>query len=372
MGRPRSTALYEAGPAVVTGIEGRYRIRWYEKGRRIERTATTLAAAQAKADEVAERIRYTHGGTLSVDAAFGALCQAWASTPKAKKWKKGYRDNMASLLRVHVEPVLGHIACDRLTEDGVQAFLDGVSAAGYSASTLSHLTRLLRSVGRFGIKRGIWSQRSNPLEDIAVPKTEDLIDRKLVPSTALVADLVKNVAAQAPSKDQKMRRTWMVRAAAGCGLRWGEVLALDASCVTLSTREVRITQALEERTRTLGLPKTGAGVRTVIIPTSDMPLWRAVVKATPSGPFALTETGLVWRNANWHSQVYGVAIAATTGWPTGARFHSLRHHAIYTWLDKGIHIGDVSCMAGHHSADFTYRRYVGASSDHLDVARKLL
>lgn len=367
----RTATLYANGPVRVTGAPGHYRIRWSEPGRDPERTAQTWERALDIADAEAARLALAGRGHVNGGTAFGALCEAWVAD-RRHRWTLGTVQNIESLLRQHVLPTVGKVACDRLTDTQLEQLVLSLRDAGYSQDHLGHVTRLLRSVGRYGVRRGVWVAALDPAQDIKVPDTVRLLDRTLVPSAKQVSELEQAVRTLAPTEDQAMRRAWLIRAAAGCGLRWGEAVVIEASDVNLATREVTVTRAMNERSRTIGLPKSRTSVRTVIIPDKDLPLWKEVVEATEDGPLGATLRGMIWRNSNWHQNVLGPAIEKVAGWPHGAKFHYLRHFAICSWLDRGLRIGNVSALAGHHSTDFTFKRYVGPSADFLDQARKLL
>jgi integrase len=370
MGRRRSTVVHEKGPVRVTGRAGSYRIRGYEHGTERERSARSMPDAVAICDGEAERLTLANGGTTSGSAAYGALWEAWMGA-KERGWSEGHRQNVASLLRVHVGPTLGKVACDRLTEEMLTGLVFDLADQGYSADWCNYLARQVRSVGRFGVRRGLWTQATDPAQEVKVPSGPGRVDRTLVPSADQVGQLLEAVAAAAPTKDQRIRRTWMVAAAAGSCLRWIEVLALTADDVDLAERTVSITKKVDERTRQIGQPKTAAGTRVVTIPTEYLHYWNAVVEHAPDGSLAMTQRGKLWRNSGWHTRVYRPSVASLDSWPVGAGFHYLRHHGVVAWFEAGLQGGDLAAEVGHTNPSFTMDRYFGETDDRLDKARRL-
>lgn len=374
MGRPRSAAVYEAGPVRVTG-RGPYRVRWMEKGDEREQGRASLADAQRLADSVAARLELAGNGSISGAAAFGALAEAWVERYEGE-WSAAHTKNVVSLLTGHVNPAVGRVSCDRVTDTQLAQILEGMATEGYSADWVSAAARALRAVCRWGVSRGVWPPHMDPGQDLKIPEIDRLLDRTLIPTVAQVEALADAAAASTVDPVQALRRRWMIRAAAGTGVRWGEMVVLTPGDVDLDGRTVRIVRAWhpkEPEDRRVGPPKTRHSVRTVVIPAGDVELWAAVLEVAEAGEvIAKPQRGRVWNSSFWSNRVWPGLTEAVDGWPERAGYHYLRHHAIVGWLDRGVPIGNVSRLAGHHSAEFTMKRYVGPSVDYLDAARALL
>lgn len=374
MGRPRSATVYEAGPVRVTG-SGPYRVRWMEQGVERERTRAQLDEAVRLADELAARLELAHDGAISGAAAFGALAEAWVDRHRTE-WSTGHTMNVRSLLETQVYPVVGRVSCDRITDTDLVRLVDGMVAEGYSADWVAQVVRALRALCRWGVSRGVWPPHMDPAANLRVPKIDRLVDRTLIPTPEQVEALADAAAASVDDEVQSLRRRWLIKAPAGTGLRWGEVVVLTPEDVDLEAREVRVTKSWhpkEPPERRIGPPKSRHSVRTVIIPAADVPLWRAVVEAAEPGEvLAKPQRGDVWNSSYWSNRVWPALVAQVEGWPERAGYHYLRHHAIVGWLERGVPIGNVARLAGHHSAEFTMKRYVGPSVDYLDAARRLL
>lgn len=376
MGRPRSAPVYEVGPVRITKRGSGYRLRWMELGVERERTAADFDVARALADSVAARLALATGEAVSGAAAFGALCEAWIDAHRSE-WGAAHATNMAILVgERHIGRKLGKLACDRVTDRDLRDFLDGMAKEGYSKDWIGTAARLLRSVGRYGVTRRVWASEHDPARGLRLPKLDRTVDRTLIPSPDQVAALADAAETSTEDEVQGLRRRWMIRAAAGCGLRWGEMCVLRASDVNLDERTVEVVRAWhpkEPPDRRLGPPKSDHSVRTVVIPEDDLDLWRRVIDAAEDGCFlAKPARGQVWSGSYWSNKVWPRLTADIEGWPEGAGYHYLRHFAIVSWLNAGVPLGDVSGLAGHHSSDFTMKRYVGPSRDYIEQARRLL
>jgi integrase len=374
MARPRSKPAYEAGPVRVSARGGGYRLRWVELNVERERTTKTLDEATRLADSVAARLAFATNGAVSGAAAFGSLCEAWMDA-YSPRWGAGHCANVQSILVQHVNPSVGNVACDRLTDTSLQNIVLDMAEGEFSEDWMAAVVKVLRAVGQYGVKRRVWSSEHNPAADLLVPQIDRLVPRTLIPTAEQVNALADAAAASTKNATQQMRRRWMVRVAAGCGLRWGEMCVLTADDVDLDAREVRITKAWhpkEPPARRLGPPKSRHSVRTVIIPAADLQLWRDVVAAADGGVLAKPARGAVWNASYWSNKVWPKLVEQVENWPDRAGYHFLRHYAIVSWLDAAIPPGNVSRLAGHHSAEFTWKRYVGPQQDYLDVARQVL
>ena len=375
MGRPRSATVYEAGPVRVTATARGYRLRWMELGVERESTASELETAKTRADSVSARVLISAGGAISGGAAFGALGDAWIAANESD-WGAGHTANIAAALGGHVYPTLGRVACDRITDAQLRQVIVGMVAAGYSLDWISTTVRALRALCRWGVHRRVWAAEHDPASGLKVPKIDRLVNRTLIPTAAQLAELADAAEASGRNPEQALRRRWMIRAAAGTGIRWGEMVVLTAGDVDLEQRTVSIDKAWHEKEppeKRLGPPKSRHSVRTVIIPAADVDLWRQVIEAADDGAvLAKPFRAAVWTSSYWSNKVWGTITADIEDWPTKAGYHFLRHYAITNWLDQGVPIGNASRLAGHHSAEFTMKRYVGPSVDYLDAARKLL
>lgn len=143
----------------------------------------------------------------------------------------------------------------------------------------------------------------------------------------------------------------IVMLAAGSGLRWGEILALQATDVREDTIIVDKSWCLVSQV--VKPPKSQAGYRTVVM----LPECVDATSIVPTGPLHHSNfTGRVWRPA---------IRELGTSW----RFHDLRHYYATTLIRRGVPIHLVSAMMGHSRTSVTLDIYAGFMNDDLDLIR---
>ena len=150
-----------------------------------------------------------------------------------------------------------------------------------------------------------------------------------------------------------------VRLAAYCGLRWGEIAALEREHIDLAGRRIHVRQTVSGRG--LDLPKNGEE-RTVAYPAFlHAELSRAVL-AADGRVFSQRrpKPGESW----WETarRAAGVAIV----------FHDLRHSAASFAVSAGASVKVVQNMLGHRSAAMTLDVYADLfDQDANDVAERI-
>jgi integrase len=346
-----------------------------EYGQERERCRSKLLAAKELADTTAGQLALNSDGAVSDATAFGALADAWIAM-YSPDWSKGHTANMESILDTHFLPTLANLPCHRVGHKELSKVIREMAKDGYSHDWIGQSVGMLRRLCKWGISKGVWPAAANPAEHLKVPQISRFIPKTMIPTIDHIDQLQDLIVRTARTEDQKLRRDWLIVAARGTGIRWGELQVLDLNDVDLDKGIVSITKAWHEKelpADRLGPPKSRHSVRDVPIPDEDMDLWEQIIEATPEGEyFAQTLKGCVWTNSNFNNKVMHPAKAKVEGWPPGAGFHFLRHYALTNMLDCGIPIGDVSRIAGHHSTSFTYDRYVGPKVDYASSARSLL
>jgi len=138
-------------------------------------------------------------------------------------------------------------------------------------------------------------------------------------------------------------------------LRWGEVSALQRQDINTDTGLVRIRRQFTEVRGTglvLGPPKSRAGLRTVSVPLSILPIIRRHLTAfVDDAPDALVFTGPtgtpIWRG-NFNKLVDWPGAVAAIAMP-GLHFHDLRHTGNTFAARTGASTRDLMARMGHDS-----------------------
>lgn len=261
-------------------------------------------------------------------------------------------DNYATLARIHLVPALGRTKLAKLTPMDVQGFLRSKLDAGYSASTVRALRKLLvQAIGQ-AERWGLVSRNVAALTD--GPKLPASEGRSLTPAEA--RRLLEAV------RGDRLEACWVVLLS--LGLRRGEALGLSWEDVDLDAGVLRVRRALKkEGSRVvLGEVKTAGSRRAVNLPEQVVSQLRGHRARQAEERLALgaawTDSGLVFTSTvgtpldpdHFRKRFAGIAEKAGLGrW----RVHELRHSAASIMLAAGVPLEVVSKVLGHASIRIT-------------------
>lgn len=352
------------------GTGNRWRARWFDPdGRERSRSfARKLDAEQFLAGVESDKSR-----GLYVDPAAGRITLA----EYAKQWQAAQvhrassADTFDSHLRNHIVPTLGRRPLASITRSEVQAFVKG-RAAVLAPSTVGTVYAVLRMVMRAAVADRIIGV--SPCDRIALPKEPP---REVVP---LPHEAVAGLVSAVPDRYHAL-----ILAAAGTGLRQGELFGLRRDRVDFLRRHVVVDAQLvllARRPPYLAAPKTNAGYRTVPVPDSVLTALTEHFKNVEPAT-ALDEKGqaheLVFANGKggpisrtwFHRAVWSPALLAV-GLPKGTHFHELRHYYASLLIDGGESVKVVQKRLGHASAEETLNTYAHLWPDSEDRTRAVV
>lgn len=319
-------------------------------GKRRQRTFETKREANAFEERVrAEKRAGTHvpdRASGTVGAAAESMLRAMREIPVAPATLSWY----ASIVKLHIMPFLGDQIIARMTPVSVHLWLDELRAGGRSRNTVRIARQALVSILDDAVRTG--RAATNHARTARLPresrrsKMADGDSRKVViPEPAVVQRI------SAVSDGTQIGA--MIKIAAVCGLRWGEIRALRWCDVKADTIEVR--QAVDRFNR-IGPPKTAAAIRSVPLPAS---VASAIAALAPKKPAAAG--GLVFlcrgrtvpqrRIMAWLTPVF-----ETAGVPW-FKPHSFRHFAVSLWRARGVDWHAISKWIGHTNVSFTIDTY---------------
>lgn len=162
-----------------------------------------------------------------------------------------------------------------------------------------------------------------------------------------------------------------------CGLRPSEAQALQWRDLDLKERTVTVSKALK-RNGTVGPPKTNAAYRTIPIPDHLARLIR------PGEPFDdVFSHNATWQRRVWENVKREMNIAMgckvyrnklVMPYPLADDFtlYNLRHTYCTDLEKKGVPISIASRLMGHSSINVTAKIYTHASTEALEIARRLI
>lgn len=139
-----------------------------------------------------------------------------------------------------------------------------------------------------------------------------------------------------------------------CGLRRGEVLALEASDIHDGTVTVNKAVSFNSNRPVLDVPKTEASRRTVPVPDVLKPHLEQIdgyIAKSASGG-TMSETSFQWA---WES--YMKALSAAAGHPVSIRPHDLRHSYCTMLRDAGVDMHQAIIWMGHADEKMILRIY---------------
>lgn len=267
--------------------------------------------------------------------------------------KPATRHRYGNLLRVQVLPHWQRLRLAEVTHADVAAWVAGLQADGYAASTIRQAHRVLSLMLALAVRDRRLTH--NPAEGVRLPR----MHRK--EPVFLTHGQVDELADACTSYEL------FIRVLAYTGLRWGEATALEVRRVDLMRRRLEVARSAVDLGKdiTYGLPKTHQ--------RRSVPLTRSLVDELAEhiagkGPDDLVFTsprGTPLRNHNFRARVFGPA-AVTIGVPDLTP-HDLRHTAASLAVQAGANVKAVQRMLGHASAAMTLDVYAGLFGDDLDA-----
>ena len=166
----------------------------------------------------------------------------------------------------------------------------------------------------------------------------------------------------------------LVLVAGVLGLRWGEAVGLRVSDIDFLGRTVTVSQVVEEtagRVTIASEAKTAAGLRTLSAPVflveelaRHLADYRPGEALDPEGMVFVGPRGGVLRR-RFAERTFTPAVARA-GLDPSLTFHGLRHAAITTMVELGVHPRVMQGRAGHATSKLTMELYahVPESADH--------
>ncbi|MGH9152551.1 MAG: tyrosine-type recombinase/integrase [Acidimicrobiales bacterium] len=357
-----------------------WRIRWEEAGRHRDTSARSRTEAIAKAIELVERLG--RGTATDLGRATGADLVAHYLDParrpaRVERWSDRHRDEQIRYCERYVLPVVGTVACRRLTRVELQRVLDQAP----TASVAQHLRRCLTGVVNAGLEEGHLLARQDVLRGVrwrpaerdtpAEPAGRAVTEAE-IPTTAAVHALAGATA----GRSGVWWRELEILVVAYSGMRWGEHVALTAERVDLPRRRISVDRQVIETRSALKetLPK-GRRQRVTMFPAltpAGVDLAALVERRLAEVP----DDGLVFpapqggwaRRSNYGRNTWDPA-AVSVEWPRrngrwAWSFHSLRH-VFATWAlnQPGLRLEDVSRLLGHSSVRVTQEVYIHVHGD---------
>ena len=313
-----------------------------------------------------------------------------------KPWSNRHAENMRREWELRVEPLLPRRAnVSELTDKHFWIrVLNTAQERGLAPSSVQKTGQACRSFITWLMDVGLLDR--NPMHGVSYSMTK--ADNAGLDPKAVKPDEIPNLDMVYPLAYWMARLAWPGRPDNGgtrlpdavspqgrglqpmlvamTGLRNGEMFALRPSHVDLDALEIRIeTQLVEEDSgkRYEAPPKHGS-LRTVTFAAFLQEDLAALIdhRRRVSGekdPVLFCAPRGGWEGRRNHTRRFRRA-AREAGWPDELTWYGLRHLYAVTMLER-LPLEIVSRLMGHHSPDFTAKRYLSLRMGWLDQARSV-
>ncbi|MFH1807652.1 MAG: tyrosine-type recombinase/integrase [Pseudomonadota bacterium] len=263
------------------------------------------------------------------------------------------------IIRLHLEPTLGHIPLGKLTPQHVQDVLDDRLKRGLSARRVLHIRAVLRTALNQAMRWEIVHRNVA----LAVEPPRVGVEKRPRALTEAEARALLKAAQEKPGGS-----IWLVILA--LGLRRGEAAGLQWKDVDLTGGEISIRRSLQRIRGHWEEQPTKTG-RERVIALPDFAL-RALEQRQAEQQLEAAQAGADWQGERWGHLVWaspdGTPLDSRRLWDSlqviaaeagiGAlRVHDLRHSAASLMLAAGVPVVEVAAVLGHSQPSTTANIY---------------
>ena len=299
---------------------------------------------------------------IKADMPFGDWMEHWYETQSRPAARPGTRRIYEGYLRLYIRPGLGHIPLNRLTAKDMQRFFAWLKAEG-RADQSDGETGLADSQLR-NIHSLCWRALEKAVSGNLIPRNP-ASGCKLPPARKGEMNLLSRESMQKlliQAKEEKYYELFLLEFATG--LRLGELTALQWEDLNLTTGEVRISkQAVVIGSEVVVTePKTKAAVRTLLLPSKVLEVFREYRNRNPSRwlfPSPKKEDSPLLPSVV-RQRLHRLLDHAGC---ERVRFHDLWHTFATLALESGMDVKTLSAMLGHVSAATTLDIYTHITDD---------
>lgn len=281
----------------------------------------------------------------------------WATTVNLRPSSRARDESYA---RNHILPHFGDSPLSAIKHADVTAWIASLTDKGLAPATVQKAQQILSKCLGSAVDSDMIP--SNPCDRVKLPRVERQEMLFLTPQQ--VGELADTV-------DERYRALILV--GAYCGLRFGELAALEVSRVDLLRRTIDVALTVSEvkGTHHVGPPKTRAGRRKVPVPSLvaeelqhhlNSHAQSDLVFPAPVGGYL---RGSLFRRRVWHPACVAAGLGRWVDIDEGQRYrkyegpriHDLRHTAVAFWIAAGASPKDIATRAGHSSVVTVLDRY---------------
>ncbi len=350
-------------------------------GKRRTETFRKKKDADQRHDEVRGEVRNGVHVARSDSVTVAVAGRQWIDTAEADGLQRSTVKTYREHLRLHIEPVIGHLKLSGITVPVVAKFRRDLQRRGVSASMVKAVTKSLGSIlgeaqvaGLCGHNAVRELPRSKRQTKATTHRSKKLVVGVDIPTTDEVAAIINNAPA---------RFKTLLMVVAFTGLRASELRGLRWCDVDLDGKRLHVRQRAD-RWSSIDRPKSGAGERVI-------PFGSTVAKALRQHKLASkfsrdkdlvfgTIHGNVFEHSNLVKQSM-VAASEAAGLPYSG-FHALRHFYASWCINRvedgglGLPPKNVQDRLGHSTIQMTLDTYghlfKSVDDDSQDAAERAL
>lgn len=302
-----------------------------------------------------EKLRKLLAGETPVPTAratLAAYLPAWLEAARPALEETSYADYERAV-RLVLVPRLGHVELAKLTAAHVRQLYADMAAAGDSPAKRAYAGTILGAALKHAVSP-LGLVKANPVSQVPKPRVPK---RRMATWTAPQVETFW--------REARLHRLYALFVLASlCGLRVGELAALDWPDLDLEAGSLSVQRTLQDLQGRLTLkePKTAGSRRRVELPRVAVEVlrthrerMRAEGRDVKSGPVFTSPRGYRLRRSHVRARVF-LPILARTGLPV-IRVHDLRHTAATLLLSLGVHPKVVQEMLGHANISTTLGTY---------------
>ena len=361
-------------------VKTRYRSTFYYEGKRYETTGKDPLEAAKKAALKLDKLKR---GEISISGNMTVKrwAEVWLETYKkpvlAQKQYEDYRGTINNI----IIPDIGSLRLADIKDVHLQKIIN--SKAGYSFSRMSKLKYRINAIFRQAYISKLINR--NPAEFLTIPKAENGTHRS-------ITDFERKHFLLAVSEHYAglMFKTMLY-----CGLRTGEVVALDWKDIDFTKRRIKVSKAMESGTTNIKEPKTLAGIREVPIPNeiyNDLlnakgnPFSPVFIKPTTKRRYSNMDRSRAWASLKDMIDISMGAKFDTVKGKNGVSYkvktlsvvaddlvpYCLRHTYCTDLQNKGVPINIAKYLMGHANIAVTASIYTHISDIAIDNAAALI
>lgn len=320
---------------------GRWQVRFPDPETGLTRTADGTFGTKRDAEVALSQIEadVSRGRWVNPDAGkvnFGEYAAAWL---REREVAVSTRERHEVVLRLHILPALGRLTVDQVTTQRVRHWRAGLLEAGVGEPTVVRAYQVLRAIMHTAVDDELVQRNPCRIKGAGITKSPE--------RPVLTVEEVFRVSEVIGSRYKAL-----VLLAGFSGLRFGELAALQRSDLDLERHRVQVRRAQVETRAGLLVkaPKSAAGVRAVVFPSSIVPvLDEHLARFSEPGRSGLVFVGPrggALRRSNFRDT--WTAAVAKAGL-SGVHFHDLRHTGNTLAASSGASTRELMQRMGHSS-----------------------